>query len=277
MTMEQNGLGNEAGTQPQAQIVYFSHGGGPLPILGDPSHKAMLDFMRQLPSQLKRPDAILVISAHWEESAATLLGASEPPMFYDYYGFPDAAYQITYPAPGSPALADRIAERLKDHHIPARIDPKRGFDHGLFIPLKMMYPQADIPALQLSLLRGLNPTAHIELGKALREFMTENILVIGSGFSFHNMNAFSWEGSESPDPANDAFQDWLIDVNTSPIPQSEREQRMIEWEKAPNARYCHPREEHLLPLHVCLGMADQPAKVVFDDRILGKRSVGLLW
>lgn len=260
-----------------AQIVYFSHGGGPLPILGDASHMAMVDFMHQLPAQLRKPDSILVISAHWEESAATLLGAHNPPMLYDYYGFPDEAYDITYPAPGSPDLADRIAQLLKKNNIPIHIDLQRGFDHGLFIPLKLMYPQADIPSLQLSLLRGLKPAAHIALGKALRELMHENILVIGSGFSFHNMRAFSWEGINTPDPANDAFQDWLIDVCTGPIPQSERELRLTEWEEAPSARYCHPREEHLLPLHVCLGIADRPATLIFDDYILGKRGVAFLW
>ena len=240
----------------KAQVVYFSHGGGPLPILGDASHKAMVDFMVRLPSQLRKPDAILVISAHWEESAATLLGAQNPAMFYDYYGFPDQAYEITYPAPGSPELANRIAGVLKKNNIVSRIDPERGFDHGLFIPLKLMYPQADIPALQLSLLRGLNSGTHIALGKALRELMNENILVIGSGFSFHNMSAFSWQGNGGPDPANEAFQNWLIESCTGSLPQSEREKRLIEWEKAPSARYCHPREEHLLPLHVCLAMAD---------------------
>jgi 4,5-DOPA dioxygenase extradiol len=269
--MKQNSIEN------QAQIVYFSHGGGPLPILGDPSHKAMVDFMRQLPSQLRKPDAILVVSAHWEERAATLLGAQTPPMFYDYYGFPDEAYEITYPAPGSPDLANRLAESLRRSGVSAHVDPQRGFDHGLFIPLKLMYPQADIPSLQLSLLHGLDPAAHMKLGKALRELMHERILVIGSGFSFHNLRAFSWQGTSAPDPANDAFQDWLIEVCTGPIPQSEREQRLIEWEKAPSARYCHPREEHLLPLHVCLGMANKPAKVVFDDHILGKRGVAFLW
>ncbi len=261
----------------KAQVVYFSHGGGPLPILGDAGHKAMVDFMVRLPSQLRKPDAILVISAHWEESAATLLGAQNPPMFYDYYGFPDQAYEITYPAPGSPELANRIAGILKKNNIASRIDPERGFDHGLFIPLKLMYPQADIRALQLSLLRGLNPGTHIALGKAMRELMNENILVIGSGFSFHNMSAFSWQGNGGPDPANEAFQNWLIESCTGSLPQSDREKRLIEWEKAPSARYCHPREEHLLPLHVCLGMADKQAKLIFDDQILGKRSVAFLW
>ena len=261
----------------KAQIVYFSHGGGPLPILGDASHKAMVDFMRRLPLQLTKPDAILVISAHWEETGATLLGAKNPSMFYDYYGFPDEAYEITYPAPGSPELANRIAGILNENNIPTRTDPQRGFDHGLFIPLKLMYPEADIPSLQLSLLRGLNPAAHIALGKALRKLKNENILVIGSGFSFHNLRAFTWQENSAPDPANDTFQDWLIEVCTGPIPQSEREQRLIEWEKAPSARYCHPREEHLLPLHVCLGMADKPASLIFDDQILGKRAIAFLW
>jgi len=268
---------NQNNHQNQAQIVYFSHGGGPLPILGDASHKAMVNFMLQLPSRLRKPDAILVISAHWEESIATLLGAQTPPMFYDYYGFPDKAYEITYPAPGSPELANRIASLLLKNNMSARIDTQRGFDHGLFIPLKLMYPQADIPSLQLSLLRGLDPAAHIALGKALRELMDENILVIGSGFSFHNMSAFSWQGIDTPDPDNEAFQNWLVDVCTGPISQSEREQLLIEWKKAPAARHCHPREEHLLPLHVCLGMADKQASTIFDDYILGKRAVAFLW
>lgn len=260
-----------------AQIVYFSHGGGPLPILGDPGHKAMVEFMIKLPSQLRRPDAILVISAHWEERLPTVLGAEHPAMFYDYYGFPAKAYEIKYPAPGSPGLAQRIVESLGKAGLEARIDPERGFDHGLFIPLKLMYPQADIPALQLSLVRGLDAAAHIALGKALRALKGENLLVIGSGFSFHNMQAFSWQGGGAADPANNAFQDWLIDVCTASIPQAERERRLTTWEKAPSARYCHPREEHLLPVHVCAGMADSPARVVFDDEILGKRSVAFLW
>jgi 4,5-DOPA dioxygenase extradiol len=268
---------NQNQPQNQAQIVYFSHGGGPLPILGDPGHKAMVDFMHQLPSRLRKPEAILGISAHWEESAATLLGAPTPPMFYDYYGFPAEAYEITYPAPGSPELATRIAGLLHKENIPARIDLQRGFDHGLFIPLKLMYPQADIPSLQLSLVRGLNPTAHIALGHALRALLHENILVIGSGFSFHNMRAFSWQSLNAPDPANDAFQNWLIETCAGPLPQPDRERRLIEWEQAPSARYCHPREEHLLPLHVCLGMADQPASVIFNDYILGKRGLAFLW
>jgi len=261
----------------RASVVYFSHGGGPLPILGDAGHISMVEFMKQLPSLLAKPEAILVISAHWEESTATLLGSETPPMFYDYYGFPDEAYDITYEAPGNPELAGRIVDLMQKSNIPAAIDSQRGFDHGLFIPLKLMYPEADIPALQLSLVRGLDPAEHIALGTALRELMHENVLVIGSGFSFHNMRAFSWQGSKVPDPANDSFQDWLIEVCTGSMTRSEREHHLIEWENAPSARYCHPREEHLLPLHVCLGLTGTPARVIFDDYILGKRAIAFLW
>lgn len=260
-----------------AQVIYFSHGGGPLPLLGDASHQAMVTFMRRLSTRLRRPEAILVISAHWEAPVATLLGAPSPALFYDYDGFPDEAYEITYPAPGSPALAERIVGLLNRNQITARVDSHRNFDHGLFIPLKLMYPKADIPALQLSLLRGLDPNRHLSLGKALRELLAENILVVGSGFSFHNMRAFTWDGNSVPDSANDEFQKWLIEVCTGTLSGSEREKRLRDWDQAPSARYCHPREEHLLPLHVCAGMAEGPGSLIFDDYILGKRCVAFLW
>jgi len=261
----------------KAQIVYLSHGGGPLPILGDPQHRAMLAFMRRLPARLKRPRAIVVVSAHWEEPAATLLGSPAPPMLYDYYGFPPEAYEITYPAPGSPTLAQRIRGLLDEAQLASHVDLQRGFDHGLFIPLKMMYPEADIPCIQLSLVTGLDPLVHLTLGRTLRPLMNENLLVVGSGFSFHNMRAFTFDGLDLPDPRNDAFQDWLIEVTTGPLAQADRERRLENWQEAPNARYCHPREEHLLPLHVCAGMAQAAGELVFDDFIAGKRSVAFLW
>jgi 4,5-DOPA dioxygenase extradiol len=270
-------MNNQNICERKAQVVYFSHGGGPLPILGDVGHKAMVDFMIRLPSQLRKPDAIIVVSAHWEERVATLLGAQNPTMLYDYYGFPNEAYEINYPALGSPELARKIAALLSKNEIAARIDFQRGFDHGLFIPLRLMYPQADIPSLQLSLLNGLNPIDHLALGKALHEFMHENILIIGSGFSFHNMRTFSWSGGNARDSANDSFQNWLVEVCAGQISQSERENRLTEWEKAPSARYCHPRAEHLLPLHVCVGIAGKTGTKIFDDYILGKRSVAFLW
>ena len=248
-------------------------------MLGDGSHKAMIKFMTELPSQMTKPEAIIVISAHWEEDVATVLGSPNPAMFYDYYGFPDQAYSFTYPAPGNPELASRITRILKQKGIGGRVDFERGFDHGLFIPLKLMYPDADIPAVQVSLIRGLDPANHLEIGKALRVLMDENILIIGSGFSFHNMRAFSWEGNNTADPNNDSFQDWLVETCTASLSQTAREQRLIHWEEAPAARYCHPREEHLIPLHVCVGVAgekNQPTKI-FDDDILGKRAVAFQW
>jgi 4,5-DOPA dioxygenase extradiol len=261
----------------QMNIVYFSHGGGPLPILGDPSHQAMMEFMRRLPAQLPKPEAILVISAHWEQPQATLLSAAKPPMFYDYYGFPPTAYEINYPAPGHPELAHRIISLLQEAGMDARVDPERGFDHGLFIPLALMYPRAEVPAIQLSLIDGLSPALHLDLGKNLRQIAIDNLLVIGSGFSFHNMSAFFHHDPDMIAPRNEAFQDWLVETITAEMPPSERESRLTAWEDAPYARYCHPREEHLLPLHVCTGMAGRPGRVLFDDRIMGVRCVAFGW
>ncbi len=260
-----------------AKILYFSHGGGPLPILGDPGHASMVAFMRALPSTLARPEAIIVVSAHWESREATLTGGATPPLLYDYYGFPEEAYQLQYPAPGAPKLAEEIAEMLHGAGIGARVDPHRGFDHGMFIPLKLMYPEADIPTLQLSILHSLDPAAHLKLGAALRPLLERNALVIGSGFSFHNLRAFEWDGVPRPDARNDAFQDWLIATCAREMPQEVREAALTRWEEAPGARYCHPREDHLLPLHVCVGLAGTKAHVIFDDAILGKRALAFMW
>jgi 4,5-DOPA dioxygenase extradiol len=248
-----------------------------LPLLGDPGHSAMVEFMKQLPSKLRRPSAVLVVSAHWEEDVPALLGAERPTLFYDYYGFPKEAYEVQYPAPGAPALAAHAAGMLERQGVPCRIDERRGFDHGLFIPLMLMYPEADIPCTQLSLIRGLDAAAHLALGAALRGLMQEDVLVIGSGFSFHNLRAFAWQGAPVADADNDAFQDWLIETCAGPLTQDERAERLVGWQEAPSARYCHPREEHLLPLLVCQGLAGGRGEVVFDDYILGKRSVAVLW
>lgn len=261
----------------RTNIIYFSHGGGPLPLLGDPGHQKMIEFMTQLPAQLPEPEAILVISAHWEQPYATLLSADEPAMFYDYYGFPPAAYEINYPAPGHPDLANQIVSLLQQAGLEARADPERGFDHGLFIPLSLMYPSAEIPAIQLSLINDLSPKVHLELGKILGQVAIGNLLVIGSGFSFHNMSAFFHHDPGMITPRNELFQDWLIETITAEIPGPERENRLINWESAPYARYCHPREEHLVPLHVCAGMAGRPGQVLFDDRIMGVRCVAFGW
>lgn len=260
----------------RAQLVYFSHGGGPLPLLGDEGHAAMIRFMQELPNRLTRPDAILVISAHWEDRQATLTGAENPGMYYDYYGFPPEAYQVNYPAPGAPELAQETAAMLGAQGISARVDNQRGFDHGVFIPLLLMYPEADIPTVQLSLLNSLDAQQHLALGLALRPLLKKNLLVIGSGFSYHNMRGFF--GGRGIDESNDAFQDWLIETITGEgIPEAERLTRLGCWEQAPSARYCHPREEHLLPMHVCQSMAGHAGRLIFDDEIMGKRATAFAW
>lgn len=258
-------------------VIYFSHGGGPLPILGDPSHERMISFLKSLPQQIEKPDAIIVISAHWEESTPTIIGGEVPSLLYDYYGFPEEAYSIKYPLRGNPALAKRLHTILAKRNIAASIELKRGFDHGVFIPLKLMYPEANIPTIQLSLISGLDPRRHILMGEALKELLGENILIIGSGFSFHNLREFAWTNEKKTDKRNDDFQDWLIKVCTGDSSSEEKGSQLVAWEKNPSARYCHPREEHLLPLHVCFGISDEPAEVIFDDYILGKRSIALQW
>ena len=261
-----------------APVLYIPHGGGPLPLLGDRQHSELVRFLGDITSALGRPTAIAVISAHWETQVATITSGVAPPLIYDYSGFPATAYHIRYPAPGAPELASRMQHLLKDNGIEARLDEQRGFDHGVYVPLKLMYPDAGLPCIQLSLVRGLDPEWHIRIGEALSGLRQQNVLVIGSGFSFHNMRAFSFRGTVEPDPMNAAFEDWLLQTCTRcDLPEPERRQRLVGWEGAPHARYCHPREEHLLPLHVCYGVAGTPARRVFDGNVLGKQASAFLW
>jgi 4,5-DOPA dioxygenase extradiol len=259
-------------------ILFLSHGGGPLPLLGDPLHAEMVESLQLISKKITRPPAILLISAHWETNIATLTHAARPELMYDYYGFPDAAYDIEYVAVGEPTLAERLFDILKNNGIEARLDDKRGFDHGMFVPLKIMYPEANIPCVQMSLLKSLAPAAHIELGKAISAIKHEDLLVIGSGFSFHNMRAFFTPDTAETRAQNEAFENWLIDTCSSrSIDEAERTARLVNWESAPHARYCHPREEHLLPLHVCYGIAQRACSEYFTLNILGKKASFYLW
>ena len=206
----------------KAQIVYVSHGGGPLPILGDPGHRAMVDFMVRLPEQLRKPEAALVISAHWEESVPTLLGAEAPPLLYDYYGFPEEAYAITYPAPGDPGLANTIAACCGRAASPPASTTGGDSTMACSSPSnsctrRRIYPAYSYPSSAGWTLAACRP------GRSLAELRRENILVVGSGFSFHNQGAFSWQPSDVTDPANDAFQDWLIETCTGLSTKAERE------------------------------------------------------
>ena len=258
--------------------IFISHGGGPLPVLGDPGHAEMVSNLKQLARELPRPKAILVISAHWEASRPTVTSASQPGMMYDYGGFPDEAYQLQYPSPGEPALAEKVVSALQSAGIHAESSPDRPYDHGLYIPLMLMYPEADIPAIQLSLVKGLDPDEHLRIGEALQGLDYDNLLIIGSGFSFHNMRAFFIPESDDMHAANAAFQGWLEETCMSTtLTEDDRRQRLQYWAEAPSARYCHPREEHLLPLHVCYGIAGRPADEHIATKILGKASGMYAW
>lgn len=260
-----------------SNVLFIPHGGGPLPLLGDKGHQELIDFLKHITPTLGKPSAVLVISAHWEEDRATITSGKTPALVYDYAGFPAEAYEIKYPASGNPQLAEKIFNLLQNNGVEAKLDNNRGFDHGLFIPLKIMFPDASIPCVQLSLLNSLDPKAHIRVGKALSELRNENILIIGSGFSFHNMRAF-FQTSEGPDEKNEDFERWLINTCTNnDIPENVRERKLEQWSEAPFARYCHPREEHLLPLHVCYGICSSTAKLVFDGKVIGKKASAFLW
>jgi aromatic ring-opening dioxygenase catalytic subunit (LigB family) len=246
--------------------------------MGDPGHQTMVDFLTRVTRDIPRPAAILVVSAHWEEAVATVTSGTNPGLIYDYYGFPEESYHIQYPAPGQPAIAQEVVRLLGNARIACRADAERGFDHGMFVPLKLMYPRADIPVVQLSLVERLDTRLHLAIGKVLAPLRRQNVLILGSGFSFHNLRAFFSSGADALDPGNEAFQSWVVRTCTDPsLSAEQREHELTGWESAPSARYCHPREEHLLPMHVCAGAADGPARVAFDDRILGKRAIGLLW
>ena len=258
-------------------VIYLSHGGGPLPLLGDPGHQNLITILKELTPPAK-PAAILVISAHWEEGIPTVTSGASPSLIYDYYGFPKAAYEIQYPAPGSPELAHKVFKLLATAGIEAQLDEHRGFDHGLFVPLKIMYPDADIPCVQLSLVDSLQPEVHIRIGKALADLRKANVLIIGSGFSFHNLKAFFAPATQETRALNQSFERWLIDTCANPLlTEAEREHRLNHWYNAPAANYCHPRAEHLLPLHVSYGAAGTAAKQVFEFDILGKKVSSYVW
>jgi len=264
--------------QHKPRVLYLSHGGGPLPILGDESHHEMIDMLKRISAKIEKPSAIIVISAHWEEDTISITSGANPALIYDYYGFPKESYDITYPCPGSPEFAQQVHRIFNEANITSQLDDQRGFDHGLFIPLKIMYPDADIPCIQVSLNHNLNPTSHIDMGKALANIDIDNLLIIGSGFSFHNLKAFFSAEAEDTHTKNVGFEEWLIETCSSKdLDEGEREQRLIDWEQAPHARYCHPREEHLLPLYVCYGVSQSPSLERFELTILHKKSSMYLW
>ena len=246
---------------------FIPHGGGPCFFMdwtmGPPdTWNRMADWLRALPASLPAPPrALLVISGHWETPAPMVTASAKPPLVYDYYGFPPHTYELQWPAPGAPELAARVVELLGD----AKAEPTRGFDHGVFIPLKVAIPDAHIPTVQLSMRADLDPAAHLAMGRALAPLRDQGVLIVGSGMSYHNMQGFMRPRSLAK---SEAFDAWLAE--TIAADPKTRDQRLIHWAEAPHARDCHPREEHLVPLFVAAGAAgDDRGTQAFRDQVMG--------
>lgn len=250
---------------------FIPHGGGPCFFMDwDPPDMwdSMEAFLAALPHDLPAdPRAVLVVSGHWEEADFTFGNNARPPLIYDYYGFPPHTYELTYDAPGAPELAERAAGLLQSAGIAAGLDPSRGYDHGVFIPLKVIWPDARLPVLQMSLRRGMDPAAHLRAGAALTPLRDEGVLIVGSGMSYHNLRRYRRHG-EGIVEDSDLFDKWLSDAVTAT--PAARDARLQDWEQAPAARLAHPTEEHLIPLMVAAGAAgDDPGSVVYSDRVMG--------
>jgi aromatic ring-opening dioxygenase catalytic subunit (LigB family) len=259
-----------ANSAPRLPVVFVPHGGGPWPFVetrfGSEAEQAGLARYLRSVHGLPRsaPSALLAISGHWEEARPTVMTGKSPPLLFDYYGFPAESYALTWPAPGEPALAARVQELLGAAGIASDTNAERGFDHGTFVPLKLAYPDADIPTVQLSLKAGLDPREHLAIGRALAPLRDEGVFIIGSGMTYHNMRAMGPQGQ----PAASAFDAWLrAAVTRAPI---ERDQLLGDWQSAPAAREAHPREEHLLPLMVVAGAAgNDPGRVAYQGTLMG--------
>lgn len=237
-------------------VYYISHGGGPWPWIREveasyaPLRTALADIPRQLGNQ--KPSAILMVSAHWESAHGfTVQGHPNPSMLYDYYGFPAHTYDVRYAAPGKPELAERVKELLAEHQLEAHIDAERGFDHGAFVPAYCIYPDASVPMVQLSIHQHYDPALHIQLGKAIERLRDENVLIICSGLSYHNLRHLGPSGREP----SAQFDAWLEKTLLHDTPE-QRIPAMLNWENAPAARIAHAREDHLVPLFVAVGAAE---------------------
>ncbi len=213
----------------------------------------------------RRPKAVLVISGHWETSLPTLNVSARPDLLFDYYGFPPHTYQLKYPVAGAPELAPRVRELLQLAGIDSAVDNGRGLDHGVFIPFMLVYPDAGVPVLQLSILQSLDPEKHLAIGRALAPLRREDVLIVGSGMSYHNLREmFSGRGNDEAV----AFDGWLVDAVANP---AQRSAKLAAWRSAPGARAAHPREEHLIPLMVAAGAAEgEVGRHVYGEALVGK-------
>lgn len=255
--------------------MFIPHGGGPCFFMDwDPpdTWNAQRRFLEELPRSLPEPPrALLVISGHWEETRFTVQTSPAPPLLYDYGGFPPHTYRLTWPAPGDPALAERVKSLIEGAGHACGNDETRGYDHGAFVPLKVAFPEAATPCVQLSLRRDLDARAHLEAGRALAPLRDEGVLIIGSGNSYHNMQVMmrAMRGGADGRTRGLEFDRWLTDAVTSPDP-AERDRLLAAWDAAPGARDANPREEHLIPLHVAAGAAGADLGIkTLEDRIMG--------
>ncbi|PYE21160.1 DODA-type extradiol aromatic ring-opening family dioxygenase [Paraburkholderia silvatlantica] len=258
------------------QPTYFiNHGGGPCFFLEPGPMRAAWNeletYLGDFASTLsERPSSILVVSGHWEEECPTVNAGAAPSLLFDYGGFPDYTYRLTWPAPGAPELATRVRELLGAAGIVSAMDDRRGWDHGVFVPMKVMFPDADIPVLQLSMQHGLDPATHLAVGRALKPLRDESVLIVGSGQTYHNMRSFSGESRSDPDA--EAFDAWLC---TAMVDGATRDHALLHWEQAPGARYAQPREDHLLPLMIAAGAASgEPGHIDFHGQALEKPMSG---
>jgi aromatic ring-opening dioxygenase catalytic subunit (LigB family) len=266
-------------TSARMPVVYIPHGGGPWPFVemgfGTPAElDALAAYLRSLQALPKaKPRALLVISAHWEEARPTVMTGERPPLYFDYYGFPPESYQLTWPAPGHPGVAGRVQQLLEGAGFATATNAERGYDHGTFVPLKLTYPEADVPTVQLSLKHGLDPAEHLAIGRALEPLRDEGVLIVGSGMSYHNMRGFRGAGPSAREAAA-AFDAWLCEAVTQ-APE-ERARRLGQWAQAPAARQAHPREEHLLPLMVAAGAAGHDrGRTAYRGTIVGLPLAGV--
>ncbi|WP_454846319.1 DODA-type extradiol aromatic ring-opening family dioxygenase [Pseudomonas farris] len=222
--------------------LYISHGSPMLALEPGASGPALARLAATLP----KPKAIVMVSAHWESSELLVSGNPQPETWHDFGGFPQALFEVQYPAPGNPQLAAEVVELLKADGLPARIDSQRPFDHGVWVPLSLMYPQADIPVVQVSLPTRGGPALQTRVGHALASLREHGVLLIGSGSITHNLRELDWHaGPESVEPWAKAFRDWMIEKLEANDEAALHDYR----QQAPNAVRNHPSDEHLLPLY----------------------------
>jgi 4,5-DOPA dioxygenase extradiol len=267
-----------------SKVFYIPHGGGPRPLMGDQGYARLAAMLRELNAEVAGSKAVILVTAHWEAAQPCITTAARPGMLFDYHGFPEETYEYTYEAPGAPELAVQVGAALAGAGFDMETDANRGFDHGTFVPMMLIRPEADIPILQMSLLSSLNPEQHLSVGRALANLLDQNITLIGSGFSFHNIGALvgRLDGDTSQGQSlAQSFHAWLDEtVCGAGLDPGERRRRLISWETAPGARFCHPREEHLLPLHVCHGAAAEAgmmASRIFGEPVKGFQTSGYRW